>query len=173
MAGLQLGSNYLNSYEAAHDLLQTTPYFRQDDWQEFAKRGELDNYIGVLSRADELPSFNQFAEKNRFDLLDADKRYTYMANELLGDKTNIDTERTETYIDENGIEQTRKFNMSDYDYTKYLLDQYRDYKVAEENLEFERQRKDEMNGFVKFLASAAGVAGEFTQGIADLADGIF
>lgn len=172
MAGLQLGSNYLNSYEAAHDLLQTTPYFRQDDWQEFAKRGELDNYIGVLSRADELPSFNQFAKENRFDLLDADKRYTYMANELLGDKTNVDTERTLTKYNDDGTTTEYKQNMSDYDYTKYLLNQYKDYKIAEENRQIEQERKDDMNGFVKFLASVAGTAGEFTKGALDLVSGV-
>ena len=172
MAGLQLGSNYLNSYEAAHDLLQTTPYFRQDDWQEFAKRGELDNYIGVLSRADELPSFDQFAEENRFDLLDADKRYTYMANELLGDKTNVDTERTLTKYNDDGTMTEYKQNMSDYDYTKYLLNQYKDYKIAEENRQIEQERKDDMNGFVKFLASVAGTAGEFTKGALDLVSGV-
>lgn len=172
MAGLQLGSNYLNSYEAAHDLLQTTPYFRQDDWQEFAKRGELDNYIGVLSRADELPSFDQFAKENRFDLLDADKRYTYMANELLGDKTNVDTERTLTKYNDDGTTTEYKQNMSDYDYTKYLLNQYKDYKIAEENRQIEQERKDDMNGFVKFLASVAGTAGEFTKGALDLVSGV-
>lgn len=172
MAGLQLGSNYLNSYEAAHDLLQTTPYFRQDDWQEFAKRGELDNYIGVLSRADELPSFDQFAEENRFDLLDADKRYTYMANELLGDKTNVDTERTLTKYNDDGTMTEYKQNMSDYNYTKYLLNQYKDYKIAEENRQIEQERKDDMNGFVKFLASVAGTAGEFTKGALDLVSGV-
>lgn len=172
MAGLQLGSNYLNSYEAAHDLLQTTPYFRQDDWQEFAKRGELDNYIGVLSRADELPSFDQFAEENRFDLLDADKRYTYMANELLGDKTNVDTERTLIKYNDDGTTTEYKQNMSDYDYTKYLLNQYKDYKIAEENRQIEQERKDDMNGFVKFLASVAGTAGEFTKGALDLVSGV-
>lgn len=172
MAGLQLGSNYLNSYEAAHDLLQTTPYFRQDDWQEFAKRGELDNYIGVLSRADELPSFDQFAEENRFDLLDADKRYTYMANELLGDKTNVDTERILTKYNDDGTITEYKQNMSDYDYTKYLLNQYKDYKIAEENRQIEQERKDDMNGFVKFLASVAGTAGEFTKGALDLVSGV-
>ena len=172
MAGLQLGTNYINSYEAAHDLLQTTPYFRQDDWQEFAKRGELDNYIGVLSRADELPSFDQFAEENRFDLLDADKRYTYMANELLGDKTNVDTERTLTKYNDDGTITEYKQNMSDYDYTKYLLNQYKDYKIAEENRQIEQERKDDMNGFVKFLASVAGTAGEFTKGALDLVSGV-
>ena len=172
MAGLQLGSNYLNSYEVAHKLLQTTPYFRQDDWQEFAKRGELDNYIGVLSRADELPSFDQFAEENRFDLLDADKRYTYMANELLGDKTNVDTERTLTKYNDDGTTTEYKQNMSDYEYTKYLLNQYKDYKIAEENRQIEQERKDDMNGFVKFLASVAGTAGEFTKGALDLVSGV-
>lgn len=172
MAGLQLGSNYLNSYEAAHDLLQTTPYFRQDDWQEFAKRGELDNYIGVLSRADELPSFDQFAKENRFDLLDADKRYTYMANELLGDKTNVDTERTLTKYNDDGTTTEYKQNMSDYDYTKYLLNQYKDYKIAKENRQIEQERKDDINGFVKFLASVAGTAGEFTKGALDLVSGV-
>lgn len=171
MASLQLGSNYLNSYEAAHDLLQTTPYFRQDDWQEFARRGELDNYIGVLSRADELPSFGQFAEENRFDLLDADKRYTYMANELLGDKDNI-VERTLTKYNDDGTITEYKQNMSDYDYTKYLLNQYKDYKIAEENRQIEQERKDDMNGFVKFLASVAGTAGEFTKGALDLVSGV-
>ena len=171
MAGLQLGSNYLNSYEVAHKLLQTTPYFRQDDWQEFAKRGELDNYIGVLSRADELPSFDQFAEENRFDLLDADKRYTYMANELLGDKNNI-VERTLTKYNDDGTITEYKQNMSDYDYTKYLLNQYKDYKIAEENRQIEQERKDDMNGFVKFLASVAGTAGEFTKGALDLVSGV-
>lgn len=169
---LQLGSNYLNQYEAAHSLLEGNSFFRQDDWETFAKRGELDQYIGVLSESDKLPSFDDMNNEYRFDLYDADHRFTAMANELQGDRTNVDTERTETYYDENGIEQTRKFNMSDYDYTKYLLKQYTDYQVAQENKRIEQQRKDDMNGFVKFLADIGGIGSSAILGASDMVNNL-
>lgn len=171
MAGIKLGSNFLNNYEAAHSLLQGSDYFRQDDWTTFSRRGQLDSYIGVLAQSSELPSFDTFATENRFDLLDADTRFTYMANELLGDKTNSE-DREITYYDDDGVEQTVTTAMSDYAYTKYLLDQTRDYYISKEEEAIEQQRKDDMSGFSKFMASLAGILGEFTSGVVDMYDGI-
>lgn len=148
MATLKLSGNYLNPFEQAHDTLSNNDFFNEKDWQVMANRGDLQSYIGVLNNSDKLPSFDKMNEEYRFDLMDTDLRFTAMANELYGDKTNSNTERTETvYNAETGKEETRKFNMSDYDYTKYLLNQKRDYLVQQELRQQQQERKDSMNKF--------------------------
>lgn len=164
---MKFTAKYDNPYEAAYNLLKGNQWFRQDDWDIKARRGELDEYIGILSEADRLPSFEKMNNTYRFDLMDTDRRFLAMANELNADRTNIDTEREEIYYDELGNEQTRKFNMSDYEYNKYLLTQYRDLKIAQEEFEREQQRKDEMNGFVKFLATIPATGAEIIIGATD------
>ena len=75
-----------------------------------------------MENTNKLPSFEDIKNDYNYDYLSTDERFTLMANELQGDRTNTDTERTETvYNEATGAQEERTFKMSDYDYTKKLL----------------------------------------------------
>lgn len=176
---LKFTGNYLNRYEYAHDLYQNNPYFNEDDWNTLSRRGDLDMYAAILNDSDKLPSYDELSKEYRLDLMDTSTRFTLYANELYGDKTNVDQKRTEdVYNDAGEVVGQKEYSMSDYEYTKKLLKEQNDRRVKEEARRIAEQTKAEnTNFFNNVLGWFAGASIEimdvlqwpfqFVEGISD------
>ena len=49
MAGL-VKANYANPYELVYQQIKNNPFFTEQDWDKYKRRGELDAYLGILIR---------------------------------------------------------------------------------------------------------------------------
>lgn len=174
---LKFEGNYLNRYEQAHDLYQDNPFFNQEDWDTMSRRGDLDLYVSILHDSDKLPSYDTLQKEYRMDLMDTSTRFTILANELYGDKTNTDAIRKEDVYDEQGnVTGTNEYKMSDYDYTKKLLKEKSNELVQAEARRIAQQQKEENSNFFTNLLGGFGElaigAMEFVNDIFSLAEGV-
>lgn len=168
---LKFQGNYLNRFEAAHDLYQDNPYFNQADWDTMSKRGELDLYTAILKDSNKLPSYDTLNKEYRMDLMNTTDRFTILANELYGDKTNVDTVRKEdVYDDQGNVTATNEYKMSDYDYTKKLLKEKSNQLIQLEARKIaEEQKEQNSNFFTNFV----GGINEFLIGGMETIDDLF
>lgn len=183
MATLQLTGNYLNPYEALQDRYKGTPLYQElggdETWKQFAREGRLDNLVTMMQDASDYEGgIGTISQKYNFDYLDKDDKLSAIANELYGDRNNLN--KYYEYVSANGdkfystddslLSQDEykdytktEVEMSDYDYNKYQLDNYVNYKKALEARQMEIDEKNDMNGFLKFLASAGATFMETGQ----------
>lgn len=173
MATLTINKNYLNPYEAAHDVYKGTPLYSElggdSTWQQFAKEGRLDNLITLLDDASNYKGgVTGISNKYNFQYLDNDAKLSAVANELYEDRdtlneyTRYDGPNGDYFYSDNDSllkedaykdYTSSKVQMSAYDYNKYQIDNYVKYKQAQEARQIEIDEKNDINGFVKFLAS--------------------
>jgi len=164
---LQVTKNYNNPYEAAYNALKRNPWFNQSDWDVHAKRGRLDDYITLIEEANDKLDYDKFSGQYLFDRLNTDERFSITANELLSDRITNKTRTENFFNEETGKEDSRTFEMTDYDYTKYLINSRLKEEYEKINREREQERKDSMNGFLKALANSASVVLEPVKGVMD------
>lgn len=161
MATFNYQGNYLNPYERARVTYKGTPLYNElggdDTWAKYARNGQLNNLVAVLSDADKLGGIQNFANEYNTKYLDADMKMTAAANELYGDREKLN-KYTESYYDDVGVLQNREVEMSEYEWNKKNLNEYAAGKQKEFELAAVRQRKDEMNGFLKAV-NTVGTAG--------------
>ena len=180
MSTLKLTPNYMNSYEAAHKILSNNPWFQESDWLSMARSGDLDQYITVLVNTDKITDKNKFYSDYNYKYADGKTRVAALYNEILADRTNTDTVRQRLMTDElgnvvldaAGKPQYEKYTSSDYDYYKSIIKSSNDEKYQEFLEQQEKERKDSMNGFVKFFADVASVGTEFVYGLANQIDNL-
>lgn len=161
MATFNYQGNYLNPYERARVTYKGTPLYNElggdDTWAKYARNGQLNNLVAVLSDADKLGGIQNFANEYNTKYLDADMKMTAAANELYGDREKLN-KYTESYYDDLGVLQNREVEMSEYEWNKKNLKEYAAGKQREFELAAAQKRKDEMNGFLKTI-NTIGVAG--------------
>lgn len=181
MATFKLANNYFNDYEAAYNILSKTEHFRQSKWEEYANRGELDQYMTALINADNIKDRQQFYKDYNLEYSDDDTYTAALFNEIFADKTNVDEPRTryatndlgQYIIDEDGKYVEESFTMSDYDYNKQVIKASNDIKYQEYLQQEEQERKDSINGFWKFLATIPAHPMEAAYGIMEGVDNLF
>lgn len=161
MATFNYQGNFLNPYERAHATYKNTPLYNElggdDTWSKYAKNGQLNNLVAVLSDAEKLGGIENFTKNYNTKYLDSDMKMTAAANELYGDREKLN-KYTESYYDDVGVLQNREVEMSEYEWNKKNLNEYAAGKQKEFELAAVRQRKDEMNGFLKAV-NTVGTAG--------------
>lgn len=183
MATLKLTGNYLNPYEALQDRYKGTPLYQElggdETWKQFAREGRLDNLVTMMQDASDYEGgIGTISQKYGFDYLDKDGKLSAIANELYGDRTNLNkyyeyvsADGDKFYSTDDSLLSQDKYKdytkteveMSDYDYNKYQLDNYVNYKKALEARQMEIDERNDMNGFLKFLASAGATFMEVGQ----------
>lgn len=183
MATLKPTGNYLNPYEALQDRYKGTPLYQElggdDTWKQFAREGRLDNLITMMQDASDYDGgIGTIERKYNFDYLDKDGKLSAVANELYGDRANLNkyyeyvsASGDKFYSTDDSLLSQDKYKdytkteveMSDYDYNKYQLDNYVNYKKALEARQMEIDEKNDMNGFLKFLATAGATFMEAGQ----------
>lgn len=122
MANFKVTANYLNPYEGAQDILRGTPLYTElggdEQWKTYAKRGELDSLISVLSDADKLGGVDKFVNDYETRFLTNDQKLMAAATELYSDRTTLN-KYTEEYLDEtDGKIKEREVEMTEYDWNR-------------------------------------------------------
>lgn len=180
MSTLKLTPSYLNSYEAAHKILSKNPWFQESDWLSMARSGELDQYITVLANTDKITDKDKFYNDYNYAYADSQTRVAALYNELLADRSNVDTVRKRLALDSSGnviLDAKGKptyedYKASDYDYYKSVIKNRNDEHYQEYLIEQEKERKNSMNGFVKFLGDTASIGTELVYGLANQVDNL-
>ena len=180
MSTLKLTPKYMNSYEAAHSILSKNPWFNESVWLSMAKSGDLDQYITVLANTDKITDKDKFYSDYNYKYADDKTSVAALYNEILADRTNTDTVRKRLMTDESGKAvldaagkpQYEEYTASDYDYYKSIIKSRNDEKYNEFLYQQEKERKDSMNGFVKFFADVASVGTEFAYGLVNQVDNL-
>lgn len=180
MSTLKLIPPYLNSYEAAHKILSNNPWFQESDWLSMARSGELDQYITVLANTDKITDKDKFYNDYNYAYADDQTRVAALYNELLADRNNVDEPRKRLALDSSGnviLDAKGKptyesFKASDYDYYKSVIKNRNDEHYQEYLIEQEKERKNSMNGFVKFLGDTASIGTELVYGLANQIDNL-
>lgn len=180
MSTLKLTPSYLNSYEAAHKILSNNPWFQESDWLSMARSGELDQYITVLANTDKITDKDKFYNDYNYAYADDQTRVAALYNELLADRNNVDEPRKRLALDSSGnviLDAKGKptyesFKASDYDYYKSIIKNRNDEHYQEYLIEQEKERKNSMNGFVKFLGDTASIGMELAYGLANQIDNL-
>lgn len=180
MSTLKLTPSYLNSYEAAHKILSKNPWFQESDWLSMARSGELDQYITVLANTDKITDKDKFYNDYNYAYADDQTRVAALYNELLADRSNVDTVRKRLALDSSGnviLDAKGKptyedYKASDYDYYKSVIKNRNDEHYQEYLIEQEKERKNSMNGFVKFLGDTASIGTELVYGLANQIDNL-
>lgn len=180
MSTLKLTPSYLNSYEAAHKILSKNPWFQESDWLSMARSGELDQYITVLANTDKITDKDKFYSDYNYAYADDQTRVAALYNELLADRSNVDTVRKKLALDSSGnviLDAKGKptyedYKASDYDYYKSVIKNRNDEHYQEYLIEQEKERKNSMNGFVKFLGDTASIGMELAYGLANQIDNL-
>lgn len=180
MSTLKLTPSYLNSYEAAHEILSKNPWFQESDWLSMARSGELDQYITVLANTDKITDKDKFYNDYNYAYADDQTRVAALYNELLADRNNVDEPRKRLALDSSGnviLDAKGKptyesFKASDYDYYKSVIKNRNDEHYQEYLIEQEKERKNSMNGFVKFLGDTASIGTELAYGLANQIDNL-
>lgn len=180
MSTLKLTPSYLNSYEAAHKILSKNPWFQESDWLSMARSGELDQYITVLANTDKITDKDKFYSDYNYAYADDQTRVAALYNELLADRNNVDEPRKRLALDSSGnviLDAKGKptyesFKASDYDYYKSIIKNRNDEHYQEYLIEQEKERKNSMNGFVKFLGDTASIGTELAYGLANQIDNL-
>ena len=180
MSTLKLTPSYLNSYEAAHKILSKNPWFQESDWLSMARSGELDQYITVLANTYKITDKDKFYSDYNYAYADDQTRVAALYNELLADRSNVDEPRKRLALDSSGnviLDAKGKptyedYKASDYDYYKSVIKNRNDEHYQEYLIEQEKERKNSMNGFVKFLGDTASIGTELAYGLANQIDNL-
>lgn len=180
MSTLKLTPPYLNSYEAAHKILSNNPWYQESDWLAMARSGELDQYITVLANTDKITDKDKFYNDYNYAYADDQTRVAALYNELLADRSNVDEPRKRLALDSSGnviLDAKGKptyesFKASDYDYYKSVIKNRNNEHYQEYLIEQEKERKNSMNGFVKFLGDTASIGTELAYGLANQIDNL-
>lgn len=135
---------HIGGVQAAKTALAGNKMFNEADWNSFIAQDRINEYITVLNEFDKNVDFADFNNKynNNLQYLSGEEKVLAMENELWSDRDTV-VEKTKTFTDADGKEVKEKFNTTEYDYTKSLLENKIAIKKAEK-LQYEKLYLDEM-----------------------------
>ena len=171
---LQATADYANPYDWLYDSVEFTDYFNKNTFDYAVSKGMGNEYLEALSMQDKLGSKDDFVEKHRIDLGDADYELGVIFHELFDDKTNSDKVHVRKIYDPYTNEEIEKtYTMSDYDYNEMLYNEIRDYNIEQENLKIAQKIKDERPWISKaFNDVLVAPVTQFTKGVLWSVDGL-
>lgn len=128
-AALVGGQSFLNPYEQLYNTVKQKELFNQQDWDYMAKRGGMGTYTSVLMD-EKNPTPDDIRDTYRhYDNMDTEQRLSAIYNESHKDELskNVEERTLSRWNEEKQDYEEYTQEMSDYDYTKYMLDQWADY----------------------------------------------
>lgn len=179
-------ANYLNPTDFFYNTFKDNAYFKQEDWNTFANRGELDNYIGVMAKFDQLPAYEKLDKKWHIGRADSDLRYAMLSTELGADRTTLKDYEIEepVIVNPNGtIPETvttaegavvpnkikKTVQMTEYDYLSKQFEEWVKYDTEVQAQEL----KDKGNWALKTFNTVIGAPVTwFMQGVGDTVDNL-
>lgn len=171
MAKLQISTNYGSIYDAAYDLVSKNEAYEEEDWLYSARHGELDAYINLLSRTNEITDMENFKNTYKWDFSNTKTRIAALNNELNADRTNL-IDKTKLITDELGNVKEEKFKTTEYDYYKNIIIENNNYEYEKYLKQSEQERKDNMNAFGKGLLTIVGAGSSFVSGFMSQLDNL-
>lgn len=173
MAIINAKSSYLNPYEEKYNRLKNSSFFNDDMWKEMSKTGQLSRYVTDLEGLDTAGITDDYMEDTyEWSRLSSQNQIVAIENELYGDREK-QTERFETVYDNLGnAQQTSIGVMSDYDYTKKLLEENIKYLNYQESLAAKQEAKNNMNVMEHIFHNVTALAGNILEGAFSIVDGL-
>lgn len=176
--------NFLNPTDFFYNTYKNNAYFKQEDWDTFNKRGELDSYIGIVSQFDKLPAYDVLDKKWHISRADTDLRYAMLATEANADRTELKEYEIEVpiYTNPNGTvpefikdsdgndvpnKIKEKVQMTEYD---YLSKQFQDWVEYDTNVQ-RQEISENGNGALKVFNTVIGApVSWFVEGVGNVVD---
>ena len=168
--GVIISQNYINDYEYYHNLLKQNPLFEERDWENAYNNNSLPQLISMMTD-ENAPNLNTLENTYGYSFLDSERRQIALYNELYPNTT--DTIKVkENAIDETGTQYEQEVEISEYEYTKRLLQEARDIELEQLKLDEDIRAKQDANFFVKLLATSAAPILDLSSGIVNTISGL-
>lgn len=153
MASSLLGGKHLiNPQEDIFNTIKQNELFRQEDYEYAKGTGNLDMYSAALLKGAMLPTLDMMEDEYEyFDLMDPARRILAIENEAAkSELSNNYSDRVISKWDDTiqnddgtvGAYKDETVNMNDYEYNKYILDQWAEYKSYEIDRELMQQAQE-------------------------------
>lgn len=133
------------------------------DWRQAVGTGQADVYLAALTKLNKEDTSNLYNDWNLY-FGDKNTKLTAILAEASADRTNKLPREIISY-DEEGNEIKQKVEMSDYDYTKYLVSKSNAYYSKAKMEQFQAEARNNNEGFSAFLAGAVSIPLSFAQGV--------
>lgn len=151
-AALIGGQTKINPNEQWYNSLKQNDMFNEEDFKYMQNNDQAEEYMSLIQQAQNegltLSKLEQ--EYDHYDMMDSQRRTLALANELNPDAKSTYNDRTVSEWDAEaknadgtvGAYKDVVKNMSDYDYTHYLLDQWSEYKQYQIDQELIQEAQD-------------------------------
>lgn len=111
----------LGGIEAVKQKIAGSKMFNADDWNKYLAQGRIDEYVQTISDFEKNINYDTFAtDLDGLKYLTSDQKLLAMQNELYGNKIDK-VEKSKDVVNEDGTKSTKKFETTEYDYVKGLL----------------------------------------------------
>lgn len=181
---LQPGTNFLNPYEKMYSILKdTNPQFQEDIWNKVingsASGVDVNLYIDAIQKIKDM-DVKTLEDDYNLAYSDWNARLMAQLNEAHKEENlqNIIKRERYVYNDDGSVKMENyepvkePYNIDNYTYTKDLIRQQGEIGYQKYLFQQEKERKDSMNDFTKFLAGTAATPGHIVSGFIKEVDGI-
>lgn len=156
-----------SSYDRMYSEAARHANFSTDQWSNAVKSNTANVYLDALKQTDSLDQ-EKFRKDYNLDYADTNRKLTALYNEAYGDKTKL---KEYDITDSEGRQQ--KVNMTEYDYTKYMINARNNYEQQLVDIQRKEMEKQERNAFGKFMGTVLSTfALEPLKGVTDIGRGI-
>lgn len=156
-----------SSYDRMYSEAARHANFSTDQWSNAVKSNTANVYLDALKQTDSLDQ-EKFRKDYNLDYADTDRKLTALYNEAYGDRTKL---KEYDITDSEGRPQ--KVNMTEYDYTKYMINARNNYEQQLVDIQRKEMEKEERSSFGKFMGTVLSTfALEPLKGVTDIGRGI-
>lgn len=181
---LQPGTNFLNPYEKMYSILKdTNPHFQEDIWNKVINGStsgiDVNLYIDAIQK---IKDMDVKALEDDYNLAYADWNARLMAqlNEAHKEENLQNIVKRERYVynDDGSVKMenyepvTEPYDVDNYTYTKELIRQQGEIGYQNYLLQQEKERKDSMSNFTKFMYGSFATLGHLVSGAVKEIDGM-
>lgn len=136
------GRTLINPLEGLIKGYMNDERFNMDDFNWLQDRGRTQQYLAIAENFDRLPSEQEIQQiYGHYDLMDTERRIAAQMNELFADRENKSSKTISKFNTETEQWEDVVQDMSDYEYSKYYLDQWAEFKDQESAQEAWRQSR--------------------------------
>lgn len=175
----QQSQNYLNAYEAAYHRYGSTKGFDQSEWEQEARQGNLDQYIGMLSQSNDF-DWDAMTKKYNSAYATPETMLAMKYNETYTDKSLTSRKKRSVlkYNDDGSVATLadgtpiyEDVEMTDYEYYAYNIREANNHNMQNILLQEQQEAKDARNWFIKVLYDTRDLAWSAAQSVLSWLDG--
>lgn len=163
----------LNPYESFRDIHRDSDWYNAERWNKAALNGNLAMEADIIARADnEIGNYADFVDKWHLDRASEDIYYAAVTRELYADKTIRKNYEEEVWNEDTQSYETKKYNMTEYDWMGHQLQKWVDYDNAQIQKELEEERKKNRSWIAKVGAGLVDFGTAVIHGFIDTVNSI-